>query len=220
MAGTAKLTGENLADALKLLEASARILNRAKVPYSLDAGTLLGVMREDRLLPWDTDMDLAVPSTHSMDLIRLKRVFQKAGYIVRYRFTRQACGPIPAGKLRLVRLYSKKHWFLKKEQLMDIFIKYKVKNNYYWTLDSKDPVLQYCPAQHLDELLPHIFNGVSYSIPKDYEAYLRHHYGDWRLVVKEWDFRKDDLCIADHTKWKKLQSLPQFAQRLLYFFKH
>ena len=220
MAGTAKLIGENLRDALKLLEASARILTNAKVPYSLDAGTLLGVIRENRLLPWDTDMDLAISSLHSINLLKLKRDFEKAGYIVRYRFTEQACGPIPAGKLRLVRLYSKKFLFFKKEQLMDIFIKYKLEDNYYWTIDSKNPVLQRCPARFLDDLMPHQFNGASYWIPKDYRAYLGYHYGDWQKVVKTWDFRKDDLSNIDAKTWAKPEPKLSLSTRVLGFFKY
>ncbi|NLO12335.1 MAG: LicD family protein [Candidatus Cloacimonetes bacterium] len=194
MGGTAKLEGKNLDAALKMLHDVCHILDQEGIPYSLDAGTLLGVMRENRLLPWDTDMDLAVSSNNAHKLKNIRRLIHKAGYLTRLRITYKDLGPVKARSYRLMRIYTRRFCFFKKEQLMDIFFKYKQGNLYYWVVDSHNPILQSCEAKHLDMLEQHSFNGDNYSIPKDYDGYLTHHYGAWRTVRKDWNFRLEDGC--------------------------
>ena len=44
----------------KVFQEVAQILNDNKINYWLCHGTLLGVIRENRLLPWDLDIDIAI----------------------------------------------------------------------------------------------------------------------------------------------------------------
>lgn len=203
MAGSKKLTGKHLEDAMKMLRALAELFDRHSLHYSLDAGTLLGVMRENRLLPWDTDMDLMIPSTQWQLLVSLRKAIHKAGYITRIRRTTIAVGPLAKGTPRLLRVYTRRWFFLKGEQLMDIFVKYKAGEKYFWTVDSRNPIVQSCPAASLDELTRHDFAGCSYNIPRDYDAYLTHHYGNWREVRKDWNFRREDRSNTSASEWIK-----------------
>lgn len=198
MAGTAKLVGKNLEEALKMLPKVCSLLEANDIAYTLDAGTLLGVMRENRLLPWDTDMDIAVPAQHALKLKKLRKEIYKMGYLTRLRYTRIACGPVAAKAYRLLRVYTRKFLFFKREQLMDIFIKYKDGDKYYWVIGNDHPILQSCMAEHLDERIKQEFNGGTYFIPKDYDGYLSHHYGDWRVVKKDYDFREECGCNNEY----------------------
>jgi len=217
MGGTEKLVGQNLEDALCMLRDVCRILDDSRIPYSLDAGTLLGIIRENRLLPWDTDMDLAISSQYARALRKVRWKIYFSGYLTRYRKNDTALGPIPQNSYRLLRVYSRKFLFFKKQQLMDIFVKYKHGENYYWIIGRAKPLLQSCPANHLDILIKHTFQGQTYNIPMDYDAYLTHHYGDWRVVRKDWYFRDHDGCNLDASKWEgdqhqsfgQIQSEPQ-----------
>ena len=38
-------------------------METASIPYWLEGGTLLGIIRENRLLPWDNDMDISMYKT-------------------------------------------------------------------------------------------------------------------------------------------------------------
>ena len=40
-----------------------KILESKDIPYVLEGGTLLGAIRENRFLPWDDDVGIAVPVT-------------------------------------------------------------------------------------------------------------------------------------------------------------
>lgn len=201
MAGSKKLTGKHLEDALCMLRTIAELFTRHSVSYSLDAGTLLGVMREDRLLPWDTDMDLAVSSCHWQAILSLRKDIHRAGYITRIRNTTRSVGPLAKGQPRLLRVYTRRWMFFKDEQLMDIFVKYKAGDKYFWTVDSRNPIVQSCEAGFLDDLCLHRFNGYDYTIPKDYDKYLTHHYGNWREVRKDWNFRKEDRSNSSASEW-------------------
>ena len=194
MAGSKKLEGKHLQDALKLLNTIGDILDEIGIRYSLDAGTLLGVMRENRLLPWDTDMDLTISAEYVNKIPALIKKIRKAGYITRLRKTAHNISCITKGSPRLIKIYTKRWGFFKDERVMDIFIKYKQDGFYYWAVDAKQHILQSCPQDVLDELIPHEFNHHRHWIPKAWDAYLQRHYGDWRVVRKEWDWHKDDLC--------------------------
>lgn len=194
MAGTKQLTGTHLEAALKMLQTIASLMDGRGIRYSLDAGTLLGIMRENRLLPWDTDLDLAITVQDWPALKGLRRAIHKAGYLTRIRKTTRQVGPIPANSPRLLRVYTRRYRFFKDEQLMDIFIKYPVGDEFYWTVDSRNPIIQSCSAVHLNQLSRHHFEGYDYWIPSDFEGYLTHHYGDWITVRKDWNFRKEDGC--------------------------
>ncbi len=198
MPGTKALTGKHLDDALKLLNTTGALLEDCGIRYSLDAGTLLGVMRENRLLPWDTDIDLAISASDLPKIPLFLKKIRKAGYIIRYRKTIRDIFFFKKGSPRLLKIYTKRWLFFKDERMLDIFIKHKREGCYYWTVGSKTPMLQSCPKEALDELIPHVFNQQRHWIPKAWDEYLQSHYGDWRTVKRQWNWRKDDLCNKKH----------------------
>ncbi|MCC5982758.1 MAG: LicD family protein [Rhodobacteraceae bacterium] len=58
MAGSRRLEGRLLQKAEQLLPRVADLLHRSGIDFCIDGGTLLGIYREGRLLPWDNDIDL------------------------------------------------------------------------------------------------------------------------------------------------------------------
>ncbi len=78
---------------------------------------------------------------------------------------------------------------------MDIFIKYDIGETYQWVICPKNPVLKKAPKHFYDNRVCYMFDNAEFYIPKDYEGYLEYHYGkDWRVPIKNWDFRLDDFC--------------------------
>ncbi|KUF99840.1 hypothetical protein AM588_10009773 [Phytophthora nicotianae] len=62
-----------------LLTKTTRILKRNNVEYWLDKGTLLGVHRDDGLIPWEYDVDLGVMNTTCAEISALKSEFETVG---------------------------------------------------------------------------------------------------------------------------------------------
>ena len=60
MAYEIKLKGYNKIIAEKMLRDIVMICDECNLNYWLEGGTLLGIFREGRLLPWDNDIDISV----------------------------------------------------------------------------------------------------------------------------------------------------------------
>ncbi|RLN59005.1 hypothetical protein BBP00_00006734 [Phytophthora kernoviae] len=62
-----------------LLTKTTQILKRHNVEYWLDKGTLLGVHRDDGLIPWEYDVDLGVMNATCAEISALKSEFTAVG---------------------------------------------------------------------------------------------------------------------------------------------
>lgn len=69
------------------LEEIAEILNEHDVFYWIDSGTLLGIVREGKLLSGDIDIDFSIPITEKEKLVGLLPEFQKIGYSYKESWT-------------------------------------------------------------------------------------------------------------------------------------
>ena len=133
MSGKYTLEGETLKSALKMLERVTSIFEETGIKYSITAGTLLGIVRENRLLPWDRDMDLRIFHQDSKKILNSVRKIRKAGYKVRLRYQEKEDSPLNKGDLRILKIYSRKKYFFKGEVMMDCFIATKEKDRYIWS---------------------------------------------------------------------------------------
>jgi phosphorylcholine metabolism protein LicD len=200
MAGKYKLEGKNALEALKLLKKVAMFLEQNKIPYILEAGTLLGIIRENRLLPWDNDMDITITGKNEKKLLgHLWKLFFKR-VRVSVRHYKQNAGPFKKGQVRIIKLSNYKWLFFKGPVQLDIFIKREIGDEYQWTIDVRNPVLKGVPKKFYDELGTYDFDKHKYSVPLDYEGYLTCHYGDWRTPVKKWAYRTADQNVKEILK--------------------
>ena len=198
MSGKAELTGENLAISMKLLNRVTRVFERFQVPYFLEGGTLLGVVREQRLLPWDNDMDISMDKLYQGRLFRALFILLFK-YRISVKYYRYDIGPFKKGEVRIVKVRNYTGFLRKGDAQLDVFLKRKDGDSYYWTVGDKNMVLKHAPAPFYDDLSTLDFNGKPYNVPEDYEGYLSFRYGDWKKQVKEWNFKKDDLAIVQNS---------------------
>ena len=199
MAGDLTLEGRKGQNAVCMLRKICRSLDRAGIPYLLEAGTLLGVIRENRLLPWDNDLDITVTREHEERLLKSLWRLRLRGYLVRVKHYDRDLACFKKGDVRIIKV---KHINLftrvKKDILLDIFLKKRVGDEYHWTVGLKPPVLKAVPHRFYSELSRVNFAGYNFSVPADCEGYLEEHYGkDWRIPVKEWDFRTSDCSVRE-----------------------
>jgi phosphorylcholine metabolism protein LicD len=193
MPGTEKLIGKNLEATEKVLREAKKIFDQLGIHYIIDCGTLLGIIRENRLLPWDTNADITIRREDAKKLYRNRWRFWLKGYRTHVRFFKFNYEQYKKSSLRSFRVQTRRFIFFKKNNILDIFIKDKIDDEYQMIVGGNPTVLQEIPAKFLDETIKYNFQGQKYTIPKDYEKYLEYMYGDWKTPVKEWDFRKDAL---------------------------
>lgn len=70
---------ENIDDVNTLFIDSIHILRKNNINYWVSHGTLLGIIRENRILPWDHDLDFSVWD-HEVDKKTIVNLFEANGY--------------------------------------------------------------------------------------------------------------------------------------------
>jgi len=193
MAGKHTLEGKNGTIALMMLRRVTDLLDRKGIEYWLEGGTLLGVIRENRLLPWDNDMDISLTEAYYDALLDAVGEIRKLGYMVWFKEFERDDAPFKKGIKRIIKIRNRKLHFIRGEVALDIFIKFEQEGEYFWQVGQKKKSV---PAHFYQHLKRHTFDGKSYLIPQESEAYLSYRYGAWQEVVKGWDTFHDDNAIA------------------------
>ena len=198
MAGKTKLVGKNLDIALKMLHDVTSEIEKANIPYWLEGGTLLGIIRENRILPWDNDMDISMDSIHKNKLLWVSMKLFFKGYRISIKHFKKNFGPFKKGEFRMIKIRNFEPNFKKGEVMLDVFVKRKIDEQLFWAVGVKSPVLKSSPTKFTNQLDWYGFNKKKYMVPHDYKGYLTYRYGDWKIPVKTWDFKLDDNAIVSN----------------------
>ncbi len=192
MGGKYNLTGEVARQSLQVLKDITNLFDQKNIPYCLEGGTLLGIIREQRLLPWDNDMDLTITADHFEQVQScLNGVTRK--YRVRTRVFFSDYGPLKAGEPRLIKIRDRKFFFFRGRVQLDIFVKHSDGQDYYWVVGNpENHAIKSVPEKYYTDLTTYEFDGKQYRVPKDYRQYLTLRYGDWEQPVKQWNYLEDD----------------------------
>jgi len=190
MAGKFTLEGKNGQQALVMLRTVTDLLDSNNIDYWLEGGTLLGVVRENRLLPWDNDLDISIKEE---EWPKLEKVLSKIKYLIDTKQFKRDVSPFKKGVTRIVKVRTRRFYFFRGEITLDIFIKFKKDDTYHWQVGNKPKSV---PAHFYNKIVTHSFAGKDYKIPENYTEYLTHRYGDWETPVKEWNTYTDDNAIS------------------------
>lgn len=194
MAYDITLQGSNKAIAERMLYQVASMLDRCKIDYWLEGGTLLGIRRENRLLPWDNDIDLSIMANQVPKLNDLFTALKGASYRVRTRHFEQTNDYFNQGDIRLIKIREKKWFgFVKGKVCLEIFVKYPKDDFCYWEIADKTKRV---PGKYYQTLKTIRYDEYDYSIPELTDEYLSYRYGDWQIPVKNWNTATDDNALS------------------------
>lgn len=194
MGGKVTLTGKVLTRAHKMLPQVAAMLENAGVRYCLDGGTLLGIYRDGGLLPWDNDMDLFVDARDVDKILALRWWLWRIGCRLSTRAFEQDNTFARTGQMRILKVKTLRHFGPHRGTLnLDVIVKYKQNDHYFWKIGK---VIKKVPSHFYDSFGEIEFRGRVYPTPCDLEAYLATRYGDFRQVVKDYDYQSDDRSIV------------------------
>lgn len=189
---------ESERQAVSFMHENIAIMRQAGITFWIEGGTLLGALRDQKLIPWDHDLDFGMiyrSEDEMQDLIRkLRRRFHVS---VRDFPNTEAIWQL--GKYRVLKIFPRKYYFLKEDLCLDLFVYYKGS-----LPGSDEEVYKYVVwdrnAFHRKEFLERPeeleFYGGSVPVPAQPEKFIEVKYGkDWRTPVKEWNVALDDGSI-------------------------
>jgi len=193
--------------ALELLKDVVDTLNEENIAYYLDFGTLLGIIREKRLIPWDNDLDISILKEE--DYKKIPKVLEKIKN--KYKYSTKIITFKESNEKRVKenkKIYFKNLDFtdennfqiakIKNKQLLglysirlDIFFKYENNGYLNFVVDGQKYKI---PKDSLNSGLDKVeFNGYIYNIPKDYKQYLTNIYDKWEKPDKNWHIKDSTL---------------------------
>lgn len=151
-------------DAVDVMKKGCELLDKLGVKYTLADGTLLGAIRDHKLISHDTDIDVAV--LHPVDAGKIEKVFKANGFKVGRRAAFK-------GNIQQLVFYSKSNC------LFDIIFYTKIGDEVY-NFCEKDFYFQH-HAHHYENIVPFEFEGHTFYIPQDVEHWLEATYGNWKV---------------------------------------
>lgn len=154
-----------LTDLVNMLPYLTKLLEANEIKYWLDWGTLLGAVRNGKIIPWDFDIDLGIQAEDIAKVLSLRVDVWKDGYDI------EPCSVLPSKLL-----------FYKKDNHGDAF---HIDMD-SWITDGDILRSNFNPdiihtAEELGVLVDIEFEGRLYPAPRDPEKVLERLFGeDWR----------------------------------------
>lgn len=196
-----ELKDRNLKRARKLLFDVVDTFDHYNIMYHLEGGTLLGLVRDGELLPWDHDVDISIPAEEMSKMYGCFRDLYRKGYKVTKRNSEIDYGPIKKGSCRILKV--KPFWisilklihpyYRKSYVMMDIFIKTNDQKFTYWQAMRK---VMKVNKRYYDSYEEIEYHGKRFKVPNDYKSYLTEKYGDWSVPVQNWVAGRDEKTIC------------------------
>lgn len=157
------------------------VLEKNDIPYVLEGGTLLGAVRENRFLPWDDDVGIAVPAEDFFDKMdELVRQLADIGFTPGFRD--DSFENCKINVLRDGARYEILGWFARGS----------------WRRRARYRM----PRKLLEQRKIITFFGYDFYCPNDATRYLRHFYGNWKVPKKSGRFFSF-YCYDQKKFWSK-----------------
>lgn len=195
------LDGKNLKIAREILFDIVNLFEKHQINYHLEGGTLLGIVRDHDLLPWDYDIDISIPESEVSKVSELRLDLLLRGYKFTKRKSQFDFGPIKKDHYSIFKVKPLLRYIshlvfpsaLNNLIALDIFVKVADENYTYW--QAKGKVMRVSNDYYKSfELVEYM--GRQLRVPLNYRQYLTEKYGDWSVPVKEWDCGEHEGTIV------------------------
>jgi hypothetical protein len=191
-----------------------------EVNYWLDSGSLLGIVRDGKLIDSDGDIDIGIWENDLANFDEFSNVLSDAGYKIRKCYYKEKiikCKLMHFDSINRVidinifRKLGSHSWCIQPIEMFDeltiiqrkiytkLFTVYKNKEKSYYDKFPFSRVLKFgcwwVPTHYFSETKYLNVNTECLVVPYDEEAYLKLRYGEWRIPNSNWNFIKDDGAL-------------------------
>lgn len=189
--------GQDVAVQKKQLLDAIDALDKRGVVYHLEGGTLLGIVRDGQLLPWDHDTDISIMHDSIADVKAVCQDLQKLGWRLTLRSVNRQEPFAKPDETRLLKIKDRFLYFLAGNNTLDIFVKFPFEGNAYWIAAGN---VMAVPMHHYEGYKELDWEGRKVKVPVDYEGYLEAKYGDWRTPIKDWHCDSESTIVKPRTE--------------------
>lgn len=197
-----------------VLDETIKFLESNNIYYWVDAGTMLGIIRDNDFIENDTDIDIAIVIK---DADTLYELLLEHGYNIWYFYTDSN------NKKTLIRA--------EKESVgIDFEIFYKEYDNYYYDASRDLPsniervdigqraILRYeFQSAIINELTTFKFKNIDIKVPKDYDTYFLVYYSNWKVKTKKTAYLKSYFSQSVDKYTHHNKSAYYLKDKYLYF---
>lgn len=170
------------------------LLIKNNITYHIDHGTLLGIIRDERIMPWDIDIDFAIPSFEKGNILKfleeyLSNYESKYCKINNWKYTISyqdiELGNKKSKEASSIIIYNDLNKDNDYEIGLDLLIKYEYNNKLNWIVAKRK-----LSSQTSDSFpsKKHIFKNKVIYIPANEINYLENLYGNWKVAIKKWHY--------------------------------
>lgn len=183
---------KDISIAYQLLFDVCDLLHAEGVPWHLEGGTLLGLVRDGGLLPWDHDLDISVPASAAGQLRQALRKLPRK-WRLSFRYFETDTDMWQREDPRLIKVKNRYLFLMPGDHCLDIFIKYEHRDACYWQAGG---YIMQADARHYQGCDELSYRGHRLCLPKDHEAYLSAKYGDWKTPDPHWDISSEQTICS------------------------
>lgn len=172
---------------IETIEAIQNIMEPLGIPFFFDMGTLLGIVREGRLLGHDLDIDSAVIPNSKDDIQRITEWLIQQGCVHKYRYEVEGVGVVE-DSFTMNGIKFDVNYYYRNEECDVCYLGYRAPEKNYEE-GTMNAVRLSCPR--IEKITNIHFGDCDVNIPSNPEQYLANRYGDnWRVPDKGYIYWK------------------------------